>query len=68
VIEDLEQRYMRYADSQIQTQTAQLSQQLMNLQAHLNVLSTAQAATVPPQAQKLAPEPENIEDPWNKLV
>ena len=68
VIEDLEQRYMRYADSQIQTQTAQLSQQLMNLQAHLNVLSTAQAATVAPQAQKLAQEPENIEDPWNKLV
>lgn len=63
IIEELEQRYLRYAESQIQTQTAQLSQQLMNLQAHLNVLSAVPQSV--PQAPK---EPEKAEDPWNGLM
>lgn len=68
VVEDLEQRYMRYADSQIQSQTAQLNQQLMNLQAHLNVLSAAQTAVAPPVKPQSVPETNEIDDPWNKLM
>jgi len=68
VMEDLEQRYMHYADTQIQTQTAQLNQQLLNLQAHLNVLSAAQTAVNSQPKQKQMAEPIELDDPWNKLV
>lgn len=68
VVEDLEQRYMRYADSQIQAQTAQMNQQLMNLQAHLNVLSAAQTVAQPKVKPQATVETEDLNDPWEKLV
>lgn len=74
VVEELEKRFLSYAQGQIQAQTGELQQQIMQLQAHLNVISAAQAAP----ASKLAREPEeergdpwneeDLRDPWNKLV
>ena len=64
VVEDMEKRYAAYAESQINVQTQQLQQQLMQMQAQLNVLATSQLGV--PQPQK--PVVEEGEDPWNKLV
>lgn len=64
VIDDMEKRYAAYAETQVNAQTQKMQQQLMQLQAQLNVLATSQVVTPKPQR----PVVEEGEDPWNKLV
>lgn len=64
VVEDMEKRYATYAEGQINVQTQQLQQQLMQMQAQLNVLATSQVMSPKSQKQMI----EEGEDPWNKLV
>lgn len=62
VLEDIEKKYLSYAENQITVQTQQMQQQLMQMQQQLTLLATRSN----PSAQQTPTEEK--EDPWNKLV
>lgn len=64
IIETIERQYVSYAQSEIEKQTAQLQQQLLNLQNSLNILSATKAAST----GDLSEDSQTPTDPWRKLV